>query len=358
MLPLLSGVQNMMLNLITALDPEQYEIYVISKPNGPLVEKLKESGFHYIPVPSLRRNLSLWDFVAFIKIYQICQKYRFDIVHTHSSKTGFIGRIAARLAGIPKIIHTVHGFPFHQFQPEIIQNIYIIMEKIAAIFCDKIVFVNDFERELALKDKIVKTEKAITIFNGIKIPEIRKKQFYHESDDHFLIGSVSRFSKQKNVINLIKVAIKVCQKNNKIKFVFIGDGEDFSICKKLVKNADLGNKIILEGWSNNVLERLLDFDVFLLFSRWEGLPISILEAMSVGLPIIASNIKGNNELVSEKNGILINVDDVDKLESVLNKLPERIKELKRWGEQSRKIVSQKFNFEDFIIGYEKIYKDN
>ena len=347
----------MMLNLITALDPEQYEIYVISKPNGPLVEKLKESGFYYIPVPSLRRDLSLWDFVAFIKIYQICRKYRFDIVHTHSSKTGFIGRIAARLAGIPKIIHTVHGFPFHQFQPKIIQKFYIIMEKIATGFCDKVVFVNEFERELAIKDKIVKPEKAITIFNGIKIPEIQKNRFYHESDDHFLIGSVSRFSKQKNVINLIKVAIKVCQKNNKIKFVFIGDGEDFFICKRLVNKANMSQKIILEGWSNNVLERLLDFDVFLLFSRWEGLPISILEAMSIGLPIIASDIKGNNELVSEENGILIDVEDVDKLESVLIDLPNRNKDLKKWGENSRKIVSRRFNFENFIDQYEKLYTE-
>jgi len=346
-----------MLNLITELDPKQYEIYVISKPNGPLVDKLDYFGFNYIPVLSLRRNLSLWDFIAFIKIYQICRKYRFDIVHTHSSKTGFIGRIAARLSGIPKIIHTVHGFPFHRFQPKIIQKFYIIMEKIAAKFCDKIIFVNSFERELAIEKKIVKTEKAITIFNGIKLPEIRKEHFYDESDDHFLIGSVSRFSRQKNVINLIKVAIKVCQKNNKIKFVFIGDGEDFSFCQKLVKNADLCNKITLEGWSNNVLERLIEFDIFLLFSRWEGLPISILEAISVGLPIITSDIKGNNELVSEKNGILINVDDVEKLEAVLVDLPNRIKELKKWGENSRKIIEQRFNFRDFISQYEKIYKE-
>jgi len=172
LLPLLSGVQNMMISLLTALNPEKYEIFIISKPDGPLVEKIKNLKFHYIPIKSLRRNISFWDLIAFIEIYRICKIYRFDIVHTHSSKTGFIGRISARLAGIPRIVHTVHGFPFHQFQPNWIQYFYQIMEHVAAKFCDKIVFVNNFERELAIEKKIAPTWKVTTIYNGINIPKI------------------------------------------------------------------------------------------------------------------------------------------------------------------------------------------
>jgi len=355
LLPLLSGVQNMMLNLLTALDSEKYEIFVISKPGGPLVDKVIELGFHYIPVSTLRRNISVFDILAFFDILRICQKYQFDIVHTHSSKTGFIGRIAARIVGVKKIIHTIHGFAFHQFQPKFIQYFYIFMEWISAKFCDKIVFVNNADREYAIKNKLISRKKAVTIFNGIEIPKVQRKKVFREFRDFFIIGSVSRFSKQKNIINLINIAIKVCKKNRKIKFVFIGDGEQYSICQKLVKEAEMETRILLKGWLLNVIEWLQNFDAFILFSKWEGLPISILEAMSVGLPIIASDIKGNNELVSEENGILVPVNDTVELEKILSVLHQRKDDLIRWGENSRKIVDKKFNFNIFVKSYENLY---
>ena len=127
LLPLLYGAQNVMLKLLNSLDINRYEIYVISKPGGPLVDRLRQLNYHYIPVKTLRRNISFLDILAFFKIYNICKKYKFDIVHTHSSKTGFIGRIAARSAGIHKIIHTVHGFSFHPFQSHLNSQFLILL---------------------------------------------------------------------------------------------------------------------------------------------------------------------------------------------------------------------------------------
>lgn len=355
LLPLLSGAQNMMINLLTSLDKDRYEIYVLSKPGGPLVDKLEELQFHYVPVKSLRRNISILDFVAFFHIYKICKKYKFDIVHTHSSKTGFLGRIAARLVGIPRIIHTVHGFAFHRFQPRYIQKFYQVMESIASHFCDKVVFVNNSERELAITKKIVSPNKAQTIYNGIELPDIKKLRS-PITKINFVIGSVLRFWEQKNVINTVKAAIKVCKDNSKINFVFIGDGEHFGICQQMIKQAELEKRILLPGWQNNILDWLIGFDVFLLFSRWEGLPISILEAMSVGLPIVVSNIKGNNELVSEKNGILVSINDIDKLEEVLTSLPQKKKELSGWGKFSKDLVREKFNMKNFVLSYRRLYE--
>ncbi len=356
LLPLLSGAQNVMLNLLTSLDMNKYDIYVISKPGGPLVDKLKQLNYHYIHVKSLRRNISFLDIFAFLDIYKICKRYKFDIVHTHSSKTGFIGRIAARLAKVPKIIHTVHGFPFHPFQPKIIQFFYMTMEKIASEYCDKVVFVNNSEREMAVKKNIVLAEKAITIFNGIQLPELSNIQKRDNLKDYFVIGSVSRFSRQKNILNVIKVAINVCKKTDIIKFVFIGDGELFSKCRKMVESENLLDRILLPGWQSNVIEWLFNFNVFLLYSKWEGLPVSILEAMSVGLPIVASNIKGNNELVNDSNGLLISINDIDKLEEVLISLPDKLSELSSLGKNSRKMVEEKFNIKDFLNNYKKLYE--
>ena len=116
----------------------------------------------------------------------------------------------------------------------------------------------------------------------------------------------------------------------------------------MIKEAELEKRILLPGWQNNILDWLIGFDVFLLFSMWEGLPISILEAMSVGLPIIASDIKGNNELVNSRNGYLIPVNDIDKLTKILASLPNKKDLLNKLGDESLKIMKEKFNIYNFI----------
>ncbi len=258
----------MMLNLLKGLDKNKYEIYVLSKPGGPLVEEVKKNNFHYIPINSLRRNLSFWDVIAFIIMIRIFRKYRFDIIHTHSSKTGFLGRIAGHFARVPKIIHTVHGFPFHQFQPRYVRKFYQAMERLASRFCDYVVFVNNSERELAIAKKIVSLNKALTIYNGIEPPDINILKSSMKTDN-FVIGSVLRFCKQKNVINTVKAAITVCRVNSKINFVFIGDGEELNECIKIVDDVKMAERIQFPGWQTNIFEWLIGFDVFLLFSKWE-----------------------------------------------------------------------------------------
>ena len=209
LLPLLSGAQNVMLSILNSLDKDKYDIYVISKPGGPLVERVLELGYNYIPLSSFKRSISIMDIVAFLKLIRIFNKYKFDIVHTHSSKPGFIGRIAARITSVPKIVHTVHGFPFHPYQKKIIMNFYRSMEKYAALFGDKIIFVNNSERELAIADHLIKPEKTITIYNGIKLPKMKLRE--KDNNDKLIIGSTLRFWKQKNITETIDAAIRVCK---------------------------------------------------------------------------------------------------------------------------------------------------
>ena len=359
LLPLLSGAQNVMLSILKSLDRDNYEIFVISKPGGPLIDQVKELGYEYIPLKSFRRSISIMDIVAFIKLIRIFKKYKFDIVHTHSSKPGFIGRIAARIAGVPKILHTVHGYSFHYAQPLIIRFFYQVLEKFVSPFCDKIVFVNNYDREFAIKYRIVKEKKTLTIYNGIKLGEENIKKTYKKLDDVFIIGSVLRFEKIKNIINTIKAAIEVCKVNNKIVFYFIGDGKLLNECKQMIIAANLKEKILFPGWQNNINEWLVKFDVYLLFSIAEGLSISIMEAMSIGLPIVASDVKGNNELVSDANGILVPINDIDRLTAVLLSLPDEKRELRKWGENSRKLIEERFNLTNFIRKYKKVYdKEN
>jgi glycosyltransferase involved in cell wall biosynthesis len=355
LLPLLSGVQNMMLTLLSGLDSEKYEIYVLCKPGGALVDEIKARGYHFIPLKSLRREISFWDCIALIQLFLIFKKYKFDIVHTHSSKTGFLGRIAAKAAGVKKIIHTVHGFSFHDFQPKIARQAYIFLEKIAAKCCHKLVFVNQFERKLAIEKKIVSPHQAITIYNGVTIPSLQKTIDCQSWNKKIVIGSVSRFCEQKNIIQSVLTAVKIARKDKRFQFIFIGDGELWERCHKIVKFAKMEKQIVLTGWQNNIDEWLTKFDVFFLFSKWEGLPISILEAMSVGLPVIASDIKGNNELVTKETGELVPISMVDKLSALFFSLPENCKEWQNKGIMARKIVEKKFNIDAFQEHYRELY---
>ncbi|MCF7859282.1 MAG: glycosyltransferase family 4 protein [Candidatus Cloacimonetes bacterium] len=353
LLPILSGVQNVMLKILGSLELDKYDIYVISRPNGPLVEKVSEMEFTHIPLRSLHRRISLFDLAAFFQLIRIFRKYKFDIVHTHSSKPGFLGRISARLAGVPYIIHTVHGYPFHDYQNKITFHFYRLMEKFAAKFCDKVIFVNNYDRKEAIATMLVPSSKAVTIHNGIELPRYTKKIDLHKSE--LIIGSILRFWEQKNIINTIKMAIEVCRQNRNLKFVFVGDGELYPAAKKLVEMSGMSNKILLPGWVQDPAEWLMKFDVFLLYSRWEGLPLSILEAMSYGLPIIASDIKGNNELVNAETGLLVPINNLDRLTEVLLTITNDKEKLIEWGRNSRKVIKDKFTLSEFSDKYKKVY---
>ena len=123
----------------------------------------------------------------------------------------------------------------------------------------------------------------------------------------------------------------------------------------MITDSGFEDRIQLPGWQKDPTEWLQKFDVFLLYSKWEGLPLSILEAMSYGLPIVASDIKGNNELVSDVNGILVPINDIDRLTAILLSLPSEKEKLKKWGTNSRKLIKEKFNLTDFVRKYKEIY---
>lgn len=357
LLPLLSGVQNMMIQLLKGLNQANYDIYVVSCEGGPLVNEVLKNNWTHIPLKNMHREISLKDFKATIELYRILNDIKPDIIHTHSSKTGFIGRIVGRIAGVKLVIHTLHGFSFHPYQSFIVRTFYQILESFAAIFADYNVFVNQFEREIALHKLGFNSKKALTIYNGIKPYKVIKSYegISDYSEKPFRLVSVLRFSSQKNIVATIEQAINIVKENKNIYFTFYGYGELFDVCKNLIIANNVTENIKLPGWITAIRKHLLDYDVFLLNSLWEGLPISILEAMSVGLPVIASSIKGNNELVDDSNGWLIDPKDNTALNKVIKKIIKNPLDLQQKGEQSIKKVTYVFNEEFFISKYAELY---
>jgi glycosyltransferase involved in cell wall biosynthesis len=363
----------MMIMLLSGLDQERYEIYVASKDNGPLIQKIKDNGWTHIPIKYFARNFSIKDLFVVPELYKIIKNIKPDIVHTHSSKPGFLGRIISKILKVKKIIHTIHGFPFHPYQNPIIRFIYQNLERLAAEAAHYNVFVNHWERLYAIEKLRFNPNKAITIYNGIdpfviarsETTKQSKNSFNHpqpsptcRSDNDLKIVSVSRFCEQKNILFTLKKAIEIVKKHQNVTFTFYGDGELFKFCKTMINENNTQDQISLEGWKDNINELLPNFDVYLLNSLWEGLSLSILEAMAAGLPIICSNIKGNNELVDQTNGWLIDPkSDIDLMQTVQEILNDK-KILLKKGEESINKVTSDFNYELFIKGYKNLYENN
>lgn len=354
LLPILSGVQNVMLQILDAIASDGYEIKVAGAPDGPLIGQVEQRGWKYLTLPSLVREINpKKDLQAMRQLAKIIKEEKVDILHTHSSKTGLIGRLIGRKCKVAKILHTVHGYPFHKYQNPLLYSFYHKAEWLAGHFCDYLISVNKEDAQLAHTSLKIPQHKIKYIPNGA----LAKEQREILQKPEIVIGSLSRFWKQKNMINSVKIAIKACQHRQDLKFIFVGDGQDLAYCQNLVAQAQLTDKIILPGWSDDKEKWLSLFDIFFLYSLWEGLPLSILEAMSYGLPIIASDIKGNRELVDESNGFLVNPDDNSHLLNLLLQLPKLRHDLQEKGLSSYNKVVNDYSLDYFNTRYRNLYQE-
>lgn len=362
LMPLLSGPQNVMLHILEALNFEEYDIFVASQPGGPMVDEVIKRGYKYIPLPLLKHAISVLDIIVFIQLVIVFKKYKFDIVHTHSSKPGFLGRIAAKIAGVPLIIHTGHGAPFHDYQSAGTHRFYVELERIGALFCDRMVFVNNSIRLYYLAHKMIEPGKCKTIYNAVSkdtlshIESLASLRRPHT--DRVTIGSILRFSEAKNIIQTINVAIRICQKRKDVNFIFVGNGEYYGLCLQMVTTHRMLDRISLPGWQINTAEWLSKFDAFILYSIFEGLPMSIIEAMHFSLPVIGSDLPGIAELVDISNGWLISPNQPEKLEAELHLIIDTKDTFLQKGQISKMKVKELCSYDDFIKGYIALYEED
>lgn len=361
LLPLLSGVQNFSLHLLEGLDPNEYEIHIACKPGGEFVDAILERGYHYHPLSMLTHPISLKDLPAFWQIFRMIRRNKFDIVHTHSSKPGLLGRIAATLAGVPLILHTVHGTAFRREQRFVSYAAFAALEWLANRFCHKVVFVNNSDRINCVSMGLIPAAKAHSIYNALPLPFARKLEDVAAgrtapSPEQVVIGSSLRFSTQKNVINLVTALCMACQQAPRLKFVLVGDGEHYGLCRQIVRTHNLNDRILLPGWDPDITPWLRAFDAFILYSRWEAQPFSIIEAMHSGLAVIGSDIPSIRELVDESCGYIATLDDEADLIQTLTHIAKHPQELRQKGEAAMQRVNELCEYRHMVDSYLEIYR--
>lgn len=358
------GAQRVCFDLVTNLPKDKFLVEVACGPGGILVEKLKKKGIKIYEISSFRRDFSpLNDFKTLFSLYRLIKKNKYDIVHCHSTKAGFLGRMAAKLAGVKKIYFTVHGWGFYNIKEYgWAQWFLIFLEKLCAKFSTKIICVSEKVKEDGLKREIAQESKFLVIKNGIsfKVKEEREKmrKRLNIKEDEVVVGMVGRLAYQKDPLLFLKVAIEVQKEFPQTKFILIGGGPLYQDCQNFIKENNLNNILLLgEKKPGETRELLLAFDIFVLTSKFEGLPITIIEAMFAKLPIVASDVGGVRELVKNgENGFLIepeNIEDFKEKISYLIKNPSKRKEM---GKENFNVAKENFNLEKMIRNYSQLYE--
>lgn len=274
--------------------------------------RFSEVGANVVTSRHWRRAISPSDVLVLRELFSLCRRISFDVVHTHTSKGGFLGRIAARLAGVPTIIHTIHGFSFNELTPWWKTAFYVQLERLASHFCDVAISVTEQHRLLAIEKGIAEPEDVVTIRNGIDLSRFEgltgvqsRRRDLDPSSQAILIGTVGRLAPEKGQIYLMQAMPVVVRKHPEARLVFIGDGPQEDDLKAMATELGVADHCRFLGFRRDVPALLACLDIFVQPSPREGLSITLLEAMASRKPVIAADITGNQEVVDNGiNGVL------------------------------------------------------
>jgi len=354
--PVMGGVQRAMLELFQQLDRSHYEIHVICKEPGPLTRELaaQRIAVHY--VPQFDRPLRAWqDYRAYRQLRSIFKQHDFQIVHTHSSKPGYLGRLAARRVGVPIVVHHVQGFSFHEFSSKSRHWLYKQLERHAAHYCDCMLFANGEERELVASEGWIPADNCVTIYNGVDLrafhPAHRAGQRaiqraqWSSSDDEFVILFQGRLDPDKQPLLLADIAgrLDVLRSRTKWRLLVAGSGENQAQLVQAIKSQALTHRVRLLGWQNDPASAVHAADAVLLPSVCEGLPRSLIEAQAAGLPCVASDIRGNREVVTEGTGELCPAKNARGYAEALVRLMDNPQLVTAMGQRARQHAEQCFD---------------
>ena len=350
----IGGAQVHVVDLCVYFKKNGHEVTVMSSGDGWLRQICKKEGVNFVenkyfsnrPYP---RKL----FNAIREIKRCVKNVNPDIVHCHSSAAAILGRLAIR--NKVRTIYTAHGWGFNVGIKPWIKYPIIFLEKICSRFTDDYICVSEFVRNLALKHNIASVDKMKVVYNGINLPNVFKSE-EKTADNKVELSFVGRLSSPKMPELVIKaIDLLPPETKNDVKFLIVGTGKKYSMLKKESNKYNVNIEFTGEMNLENSLARLVKSDIFIFISKWEGFPYSILEAMSLGLPIIASDVGGVGEMVCEESGILVK-NDIRQISQAILKLVKDKELRERMGQNGRKVIEQKFLLDDMLRKIEEIYE--
>lgn len=322
---IIGGAQETVWLTAALLDKRRWVIEVLSGPQtgpeGSLIEIMREQHIPLTIEPALLRQISpLNDLRVMIRLVRFLRRGNYTIVHTNSSKAGILGRIAAKLASIPHIVHTVHGWSFHEHMSPLVRWTYILLERLTARFTDALIVVAKPDIEKGLRAGIGRPAQYHLIRSAIQLDEFDPAHVDRNAvrrelgfpPDALVLGNVGRFSTQKNPLDWVRIAGKVARQLPNCHFLLVGDGPLRAEVEAALGTEGIADRTLLTGLRRDVPQLIGAMDVFLLTSLWEGLPRVIPQAMSMQVPIVANRADGTAEAITHgETGYLCEPGDLD-----------------------------------------------
>jgi len=338
-------------------------------PEGSLIKEAEKRGIKLKIIHYMRREINFFrDILAFIELYLLIRKGKYTIVHTHSSKAGILGRLAAKIAGVKIVIHSVHGLPFFDYQNRLLNYIYILCERFAALFTDRLISVCEAIVRKAVAAGVAKEDKFRTIYSGIElehyfnsdVPIAKKQKELNLDPDAPVVGNISRLFSLKGHNYLLEAASQVAELFPETKFLLVGDG---ILKKKLMRQAEdlkIRDNVIFTGLveREDVPKLISVMDVVVHTSLREGLPRVLPEALAMAKPVIAFEVDGIGEIIKDGiNGYLIPPKDSRKLANSIIHLLKDKERARRMGEAGRAIVDPAFELEVMVKRIGDVYME-
>lgn len=362
------GAPEIFLSLAANSDKSRYETIIVNglTKNPALgVGKLGEQKIRQIVIPCLIRDINIFfDLLAFLRLWFLFRKEKPDIVHLHTSKAGALGRIAARLSGVPLVIYSTHGHVFYGYFGPIMSAFIIAAERILSSFCDVITVLSELEKKELIAKRIAPESKLRVIYNGINLDAFlnphfdlkNKKEGFNFSAEAPVIGLISRLEPVKNPLSFVEAARLISEHNKEARFLVIGEGVLRKDMEELSSKLKIYDKFFFAGFRRDVPELLQIMDIVVQPSFNEGFGLSIIEAQAAAKPVVATRVGGIPEVLKDGGtGILVPSGDAVALSSAINDLLENKHKAVKMGEAGRNFVESRFSLESVLKEYYNLY---
>jgi glycosyltransferase involved in cell wall biosynthesis len=361
--PSLGGGQINLLSLVSSLDKSLFEVLVCSGEGGALVEALNNRGITHIPI-SIKKRFSRR---TIAEIVDMLSEHRVDVLHTHGGVAGFYGRWAARKCGIPVVVHTLHGIHYLHYTNFVLKFIYILLEKWCSRFTDAVIYVCESDKARGKKYGLVPERKSVVIRNGVdflsfEMPRGKQTEILNWGEElgidlsQPIVGTVARLHRQKGIPFLLEAARLLLHEIPGIQFLVIGDGPWKTRLIEQQHHLELEKSVHFLGERKDISLLLSLFDVVVLHSLWEGLPYFLLEAGAMGKPVVATDVDGVGEIITDgKTGILVPPKSPEALAAGLRQLIENKDLANRLGVALKQDLHKRYSLLSMVDDVQNLY---
>ena len=353
------GAPQNLLTTIRGLDRSRYRVSLVTgvpgAEEGSLIDAARELDVDLHVLPSLQREIHpLRDLVAFWRLYRLIRRGRYHIVHTHLSKAGILGRLAARCAGVPGIVHTYHGDVFEDYFGPVKSRGLLGIERLVGHFTGRFAVVSEALRRRFRSYRVGRNGAFRVVPNGVWADSFPAPSTDMRKGRR--VGTVAMFYPIKRVDLFLETARCVLRRRPDTEFVIVGGGAEEAALRQAAR--DLGDRIRFLGIRSDVSDLLSTFDVFVLSSDFEGAGVGLIEAMLSGLPVVATRVGGVPEIVAEgSTGLLVPPGDVEAMTAGVLRLLKNPDLRQKMGAEAREMALRQFSAGEMVRRLDRLYRE-